>query len=120
MNYACLRVGKWLSSQDMVVTGTKNNILDYLLCVKYTLSSGYFTCDRTMSTTRGSTITAMPPYTRHLPSASEHSSTGCADTVLGSYLHVAAPLGLPFQQGIQDSPAGLLGSRVIPTHHVVG
>lgn len=37
-----------------------------------------------------------------------------------SYLHVAAPLGFPFQQGIQDSPAGLLSSRVVPTHHIVG
>lgn len=62
----------------------------------------------------------MPPYTHLLPPVPGHRSTGCADTVLGSYLHVAAPLGLPFQQGIQDSPAGLLGSRVIPTHHVVG
>lgn len=34
MNYACLRVIKWLSSQAMVGIGTKNNILDYLLCVK--------------------------------------------------------------------------------------
>lgn len=37
-----------------------------------------------------------------------------------SHLHVAAPLSLSFQQSVQDSPAGLLSSRVIPTHHVVG
>lgn len=48
------------------------------------------------------------------------SSTTAQTQSWSSYLHVAAPLRFPFQQGIQDSPAGLLSSRVIPTHHIVG
>lgn len=100
--------------------GTKNNILDYLPCVKSTLSSGYFMWERPMghlmrihNHSGASLNDSFPPPLDTAPCAVQTLSWG-------SYLHVAAPLGFPFQQGIQDSPAGLLSSRVIPTHHVVG
>lgn len=70
-------------------------------------------------TTRAPTITTMPVQTRFCLFASRPSSKASQMGALCSYLHVASPLSLPFQQGIQDSPAGLLGGRVIPTHHVV-
>lgn len=115
----CFRVVKWHSSKSMVAGG-KNTFRPACVCeIHFVQVCTVFQCGRSPG---HRVIHGGASLNTPIPSRCLLDTAPCVVQTLSwnSYLHVAAPLGFPFQQGIQDSPAGLLSSRVVPTHHVVG